>query len=176
MGVCYFKESLLRLTKMDFISNSMKICTLVLSVLLVNVAQGQAPTSDAKELLKHHQTVLQAHVTGDVAAWLAVEADTTISVHDGAVTYLTRNERKASRAAYLGRTTFEVYRDLSSPIVRLSEDGTLGWIIAEVETVGWAARADGTIEDISEIWAWIELYQKSSEGWQMTGNVSNRRP
>ncbi|MBT4602590.1 MAG: hypothetical protein HOC28_05610 [Bacteroidetes Order II. Incertae sedis bacterium] len=69
-----------------------------------------------------------------------------------------------------------MYRDLSSPIVRLSEDGTLGWIIAEVETVGWAARADGTIEDISEIWAWIELYQKSSEGWQMTGNVSNRRP
>jgi hypothetical protein len=76
----------------------------------------------------------------------------------------------------LSRTKFDSYRDLSVPIVKVSEDGSLEWVVAEVKVIGWTANSDGSIEDISNVFAWIELYEKTPLGWKMSGNVSNSRP
>ena len=143
--------------------------------ILVSPAFGQNASSDIQALLSMHEIVLQAHLNNDVSAWMAIETDSTMSVNEGDISHLGWSERRNTREAYLGRTTFEQYQDLSSPVVRVSEDGTLGWVIAEVEVVGWTARADGTIEDIANVSAWIELYQKFPDGWKMIGNVSSSR-
>lgn len=131
--------------------------------------------SDVDVLLRMHEAVIQAHLNKDAAAWTALEADTTISANNGEVTRLDRANRLSSRQRYLERTTFEGYRDVKPPIVEISDDGTLGWVIVEVEIIGWTARMDGTIEDVSNTWAWIELYKKEGSTWKMVGNVSNQK-
>ena len=80
------------------------------------------------------------------------------------------------REGYLGATTFSSYRDLKEPVVTISDDGSLGWLIAEVEAIGIQESPSGQADSIHAIWAWIELYKKGPEGWQMVGNVSNSRP
>jgi hypothetical protein len=130
--------------------------------------------AEAAELRTLHERVLEAHRTGDVDGWMALEADEYVSANGGAITFPTATDRRAARAAYLSTTTFTVYRDLRPPVVRLSQDGVLGWLIAEVEVRG-TQMSDSGQTPVDAIWAWIELYEKDSGTWRLVGNVSNRR-
>ena len=73
-----------------------------------------------------------------------------------------------------------MYRDLIDPIVRVSKDGTSGWLIAQVEIMGTRAaggeKANGERTRFHSVWAWIELYEKRDGRWYRVGEVSNVRP
>ena len=131
---------------------------------------------DIAALTALHTSVLEAHRRGDVDAWLAQEADTVVSANRGQISFSSADERRARREPYLNATTFDVYRDLRPPIVKVSDDGTLGWVIAEVEMKGSSVSDDGEPVPFEAIWAWIELYEKQDGAWKAVGNVSNRRP
>ncbi len=146
-----------------------------IGVCLLFSACGRDTTLETAELLRQHEVVLQAHREGDLEAWMSDEAELTLSVNGGTVDTLERQERINSRQSYLSNTTFSSYRDLIDPIVKVSKDGTLGWVIAEVEVIGENQQPDGFIREIASVWAWIELYEKKSDGWKRIGNVSNGR-
>jgi hypothetical protein len=133
------------------------------------------PEAEVAELLGLHERVLEAHRTGDVEGWMAVEGNEYVSANGGEVTFPSAAERRAVREPYLRSTTFTVYRDLRPPVVRLSADATLGWVIAEVEIRG-TQLSNGVETPVEATWAWIELYEKQSGMWRLVGNVSNRRP
>jgi hypothetical protein len=59
--------------------------------------------------------------------------------------------------------------------VTVSRDGTLGWVVVQVEAKGVQQTAGGT-EPIGFVCAWIELYEKRDGRWYRVGNVSNFRP
>ncbi len=142
--------------------------------LLTSCNRDRAP--DRAELLRLHETVLQAHRDGDLEAWMADEAELTLSVNRGSVNTLERQDRLTGRQPYLNNTTFTSYRDLIEPIVKTSDDGSLGWVIAEVEVIGETQQPDGSTIEFADVWAWIELYERDDDGWKRTGNVSNSRP
>ena len=72
---------------------------------------------------------------------------------------------------------YTVYDDLIRPIVKISEDGTLGWLIAQVSARGIRFDANGAPGNPLEfVCAWIELYEKVQGHWQLTGNVSTFQP
>ncbi len=149
-----------------------------LSAAILGLGVGCAARPDieaeAAELRMLHERVLQAHRTADVDSWMALEADDYVSANGGVITLPTAADRRAAREAYLSSTTFTVYRDLRPPIVQLSPDATLGWVIAEVEVRG-TQMSDSGQTSVDAIWAWIELYEKDSGTWRLVGNVSNRR-
>ena len=132
--------------------------------------------ADVAALLAIHQTILAAHLEGKVEPWMATEADRIVSANNGVISYPEKAARAAGRAGYLARTRFTVYRDLREPIVTVSADGTLGWLIAEVEVKGMQHDDAGVEAPIEATWAWIELYEKQAGAWKGVGNVSNRRP
>ena len=150
----------------------------VLAVLLNPVAlPAQAPETSADEraLRAAHETILRAHRENDLPAWTALEADEYVEANRGRVTFPTREERRARRAPYLDETRFTRYEDLREPIVEISDDGTMGWLIAEVGVRGTRTTADGTGEPVEFVAAWIELYRKLDGRWRLVGNVSNLR-
>lgn len=160
---------------------SMCMCrSLVLSLLAALAASGCSKSVDREgeiaELAALHASVLEAHRSGDVDAWMANEADTVVSANRGVVSFPVASERRSKRTGYLGATTFSEYRDLRPPLVKVSEDGTLGWVIAEVEIKGTFSLETGDDVPVDGIWAWIELYEKRAGVWKGVGNVSNRRP
>ncbi len=130
---------------------------------------------DAHALLAIHSEVLDAHRAGDADKWMAVEADEYISANNGTMSFPTKADRRASREPYLASTIFTAYQDTRPPAVRISADGSLGWVIAEVEVRGTQRNDDGTEHEIDAVWAWIELYQKQGDTWRLVGNISNRR-
>ena len=140
------------------------------------LVSAQDRQADENELRKLHQQLIQAHIDGQVDRWMAIESDSFVSVNRGQVTFPGAADRRAQRAAYLRDASFSIYRDLREPLVRISEDGSLGWLIAEVEVEGiLPGEEGGDPTTFHDIWAWIELYEKTDEGWRLIGNASNRR-
>ncbi len=101
------------------------------------------------------------------------ESDNYVLVSEGEVSYPTKNEREAFLGPYLRATHFEFYKDLIPPVVRISPDAKLGWVIAQVSAKGIQKKADGSDAQLEFICAWIELYENRNGQWFRTGNVSN---
>jgi hypothetical protein len=131
--------------------------------------------TEAAKLRALHDQMLAAHRNGDVESWMSVEAEEITVAGRGEISFPSAADRRARRETYLGSTTFSVYRDMREPIVQVSDDATLGWLIAEVEIEG-VRTIDGTDVPFHSIWAWIETYEKQAGEWKMVGNVSNLRP
>jgi hypothetical protein len=144
--------------------------------LAIGCTAGPDLEAEAEELRSLHEHVLETHRSGDVSSWMDVEGDPYVSANSGTITFPSAAERRAAREPYLNATIFTVYRDLQPPVIRVSVDGTLGWVIAEVEIRGTQVADDGAETPVDAIWAWIELYEKQEGVWRLVGNVSNRRP
>ena len=132
--------------------------------------------ADEAILREMHATVLCAHLENDVDSWLATEAESFVSANRGEIRYADPETRRRMREPYLESVRFTTYRDLREPIVEVSDDGTLGWVIVEVELSGVHTADDGSETPIEGVFAWIELYRKQDGRWLCVGNVSNARP
>jgi hypothetical protein len=99
-----------------------------------------------------------------------------VRVGRGEVSHPEHADMAARMEDYLGRTTFSEYRDLREPIVRVSEDGTLGWVIVELEARGVQKTPGGAEEPLEFVCAWISLFEKREGEWTMVGDVSTFRP
>ena len=137
------------------------------------VAQTSA---DEIEIRRIHREVIRAHVENLPDLWMSLESAEYISVNGGRISFPSASDRLAGRRAYLDAATFTRYEDLREPVVRISDDGTLAWLVAEVAVSGSVTGADGELETFDDVWAWIELYERGPEGWRIVGNASNRRP
>jgi len=153
----------------------MPILVMLFLLLSPGVGVSQEMGADEVELRRLHEELIRAHVEGDADLWMSLEADSVVSVNGGRVTYPARDMRRAQREAYLGDAEFSAYRDLRDPTVRVASDGSLAWLIAEVEVDGTATNAEGVREGFHDVWAWVELYERSDAGWRLIGNASNRR-
>ena len=136
---------------------------------------ASAQQTDSIALLSMHDRILEAHRTNNLESWMAIEASDFLSINGGRVSAPTVQQRFTGRHAYLQASKFEIYQDRRPPVIRVSADGTLGWVIAEVEVKGIETE-NGATKPFHDIWAWVELYQKVNGYWKMVGNASNRRP
>ena len=129
---------------------------------------------DVSQILSIHESVLRAHLERDVDALLSSAATDFVLVNRGDVSHPTMEERRERFGGYFGRTVFYEYKDIIPPIVQVSENGDLAWLIAQVKVSGsqTAADKDQAFEFVS---AWVELYEKRDGTWVATGNVSNFR-
>ncbi len=158
------------------------ICRLIaasLALLLVLPASAydaHDKAEDEKRLVDMHKKVLQYHIENNLEAWMRDESESYTIANRGQIDHPTIAQRKARLAPYLNSTTFSEYRDLVDPIVKVSNDGSLGWVICQVKVVGESAMEGGAKAPFESVWAWIELYEKQKGEWKRIGNVSNRKP
>lgn len=156
------------------------IANLMMALLAAGAAgfQPGAPQRDAAvaQLLAMHEEVMAAHRSGDASAVLDRAAAEYVQVGRGEVSFPTREEQDGRFRAYLRTTRFSKYEDLIEPVVQVSPDGRLGWVIAQVAARGVQERGDGTGERVEFVCAWIELYEKRDGRWYRVGDLSTFRP
>jgi hypothetical protein len=139
------------------------------------VERGTPLAADVVTLKVLHEKVMSAHRASDVEKLLADEAEDYVVAGRGAIARPTLDDRRARLGSYLSSTRFESYRDLVEPVVQVSRDGTLGWVIVQVEGKG-EQTVDGHKKPLEFVSAWIELYEKRGGRWYRVGNVSNFKP
>jgi hypothetical protein len=149
-----------------------------LCALLLLAAAGEAADLEAekRKLMALHEEFKSAHLDGDADTILARIAGDYVRVARGEVSHPRRDDMAARMEDYLGRTSFSEYRDLRDPIVRVSEDGTLGWVVVELRARGVQKTPEGAEEPLEFVCAWISLFEKREGEWMMVGDVSTFRP
>jgi hypothetical protein len=147
----------------------------ILAAAALSACAGGNGSDQVAAIEEMHARILAAHRDRDPAAWTALEADTVLIGNRGTVKAIGRAERQAQQEAYLHATRFSVYGDIAPPIVRVSEDGSMAWLMANVEVVAHRDTACA-VDSTHTVWAWIELYERRGDRWLLVGNVSNERP
>jgi ketosteroid isomerase-like protein len=135
------------------------------------LAVSATAEDDVAALLRIHERDLRAHREGDVAAIARDTAEGFVSVSNGAIERPSPAEVRDMFTQYLGRTRFTEYRDLEPPIVRVSRDGTVAWMIVRVKATGTQKTDDGE-KPIAFTSAWVMLYEKRDGRWTKVANVS----
>jgi len=137
---------------------------------------GGGASSDRDQLLALHEEVMRAHRESNVDLLLAAEEDDYVVANRGEITRPDRKARREGLGSYLQQTRFSKYADKVPPIVRVSSDGSLGWVIVQVEARGEQTTPTGTVKPLEFVSAWIELYEKRNGRWVRVGNMSNFKP
>jgi hypothetical protein len=153
------------------------IAVAILALAIMSCAsRARLSSDDENQLLLLHEEVLQAHRESNVTLLLNAERDDYTIANEGEVIHPDRNARRQQLGPYLEGTRFSVYQDQIPPVVKVSNDGSLGWVIAQVEARGEQTAPDGTIVPVEFVSSWIELYEKRGGRWFRIGNVSNFKP
>ena len=119
---------------------------------------------------------MRAHRDGNVDIIIGNEPQDYVIASRGAISHPTIDQRRAALGPYLATTRFVEYVDIVAPVVAVSRDGTLGWVIVQVRAAGERSDEAGAKHPIAFESAWIELYEKRDGRWFRVGNVSNFKP
>lgn len=142
-------------------------------VVVEQLGDEESPATDEERLLALHRDAMEAHLERDVDKLMAAEAADAVFASRGEISRPSLDERRAMFGPYFESTEFGTYRDMVPPIVEVSDDGTLGWVIAQVEVSGTQRGSSGEPRPFQFQSAWIELYGKRDGDWMRIGNVSN---
>ncbi len=144
-----------------------KLAAIILSFCFSNLAQAE-DVSNKDQPLALHQKAIATHKNIDLEKWLEGFKNGYISGSRGEASYLTSEQTKSRFRPYINATTFEYYRDMVDPVVKISDDGSLGWVIVQVEAKGISSGESYEFQLV-----WIKLHERRDAVWVQIGNVSN---
>lgn len=126
-----------------------------------------------QELLDLHQETLDAHFNKNVEFFVRDISEDYFQVHDGEFLHPTKEEIHTMFTHYLNSTEFERYDDLREPMVKVSDDGSLGWTIVQVRLLGEQQLENDSVNKMDYTYAWITLYEREDGKWIRLGEVDN---
>ena len=129
--------------------------------------------TDEQKLLALHRGVMDDHFFERYKDLKTSRADSLVIVNRGRVDVVSSHSFDKRFESILSTRKHSRYDDLIRPIVRISRDGTLAWVIVQVKVEGIIDGIDNETDDFDFISAWVELYEKKDDQWRMVGNVSN---
>jgi len=110
------------------------------------------------------------HFEHDVNFLLAHVAPQLLDVRDGQVKRM--SDVRAKFVEYFKSAQFLVWDDVESPIVRVSEDGNMGWMIVRVRIAYTETDTSGKTIHQNTVGAWMSSYEKQNTAWIMTAVTS----
>jgi hypothetical protein len=153
---------------------------LVLSCLAISsYAAAQSPPDPARdraELLRLHALDRKGHLRTDADLLAKGFADEMISVRDGEIHRVTKPDRRHMLAEYFRGARYQEWDDVEEPIVHVSDDGSLAWMITRVRVCRWQKDSSGVEREQKFVYAGITTYQKAKGRWMKVANVSTFEP
>jgi hypothetical protein len=149
-----------------------------LLLLLTLGACGPRPDleADRAALLRGHELAQIAHLDKRADLLVASFSDSFLNISRGAVTLRTPTESKKRFQAYFDRSTFFEWSDLAPPIIRISPDGQMAYVIVQKRVRLSAVDSTGMARPEHTIFAWVELYEKRGGSWTLMAVASTDRP
>ncbi len=130
------------------------------------LAADSAADADKAAILKLHAMDREGHLKGDaelIAAQLAPKVDEVVGGH---IKSMTRAEAKQQFEQYLKTVKFTEWEDAADPVIKISSDGQMAWMI--VETKAEVAPLENLEEKHTFSNSSIQTFEKGTDGWHMT--------
>lgn len=130
--------------------------------------------ADRAALLRLHQEQRTAHLERKAELLTGSFADTFYSVSHGRVTTPARDASTERFQAYFDHASFRVWDDLTPPVIRISPDGQMAYVIVQ-KRVGLQPKDSTSAPEPDTIYAWIATYEKLYGQWRLTALASTDR-
>lgn len=153
------------------------IVFLVLLAAAMGCSQQHKRELAMEEVLTAHEIQRVAHVTKDAGLFVSLLADTMISVQNGIISHVTREDNRARFGSYFNSVhEFLEWDDVTSPEIHVSGDGKSAWTIVDKRVRYTYYDSTGVLRESNTRFAWLATYEKRGDEWLVTSNVSTRRP
>ena len=127
---------------------------------------------EVQTLLELHEQSRAAHFATDVEAAVADLAEEQIVVRDGAVRRMRKEDVRQTMTGYFAGATFHEWDDIEPPIVKVSDDASIAWMMTNTKVRLAKAGDDGNESETAFVYAGILTYEKRDGRWVRTANVS----
>lgn len=153
---------------------------LLLSIVLVPVnaeAQSKVDRADeVEQLLKIHESDRRAHFETSAKRIMEHATDEFISVSNGKIQRTTRAENLKFFEEYFKGAKYYEWDDLEPPIVRVSNDASMAWMIVRTRVRRVQTQSGGQETERRFVYAGIMAYEKNGGRWVRVANVSTFEP
>ena len=104
------------------------------------------------------------------------QGDDFIYVGSGEISHIPRSDFLATFEQSFKNATYYEWDDLESPIIQISEDATMAWMIVRNRVHKRQVQDDGTAIERKFVYAGIMTYTKQDGKWIRVANVSTFAP
>ncbi len=124
------------------------------------------------KLLEIHRQDRAAHFQTSVERLAEHQAEDFIYVGNGDITHISRADFIETFTRLFHNTTYFEWDDIEPPIVHISEDATLAWMMVRNRVRRTQIQNDGSEVERKFIYAGIMTYEKQNGKWMRIANVS----
>ena len=147
-------------------------CAVIIFLLLVSFSISEAqPRVDLEKerlkLLEVHKADREAHFKTDVDLLQLRSPDEFIAVSDGKIYRTKKADERKQFAEYFKGAKYYEWDDVEEPIVRISKDGSLAWMVTRLRV-----RRVQKGNERRFIYAGIMTYERQDGRWMRVANVS----
>jgi hypothetical protein len=152
---------------------------LLLCHLVTLAAHGQSSadlTREHAELSRLHAADREAHFRTDVDLLLHRSVERMISVSEGEIRQAGKADRRRSLTEYFRDARYSAWDDLEAPIIHISKDASMAWIITRLKVQRTQQDSSGSEREEQFVYAGIMTYEKVNGKWMKVANVSTFAP
>lgn len=120
-----------------------------------------------QSLLAVHHRGREGHLQTNIDMLQESSGEQMLSASRGRITRFTPADERARFTAYFEGAKYELWDDLEPPVVRVSNDGSMGWILTRIRSKRTKA---GKTEEF--VYAGIWTYERVGGKWVRVANVS----
>jgi ketosteroid isomerase-like protein len=157
-----------------------RVSLLILAPLFSSWLCGCGPAVDLEaeraELMRIHELSREAHLGKDAAAIAALVSDDFLNISHGEIDHWTSEEVISHLQPYLDRSTFLAWDDIQEPVIRISSDGTMAYVVILKDVHLTQPDENGDPVEGRTIFAWTETYEKRDGEWRLTTVTSTNKP
>lgn len=127
---------------------------------------------EKEKLLEVHAKTRQAHLELDAELMVSTFADHVFRVASGAVSQSSKDDFRKNYKEYFSSSTYHEMDDLEPPIIRISQDASMAWMIVRTQVRFTYQDETGKEAEQAFIYAGIVTYEKQDGEWLRTANVA----
>lgn len=131
---------------------------------------------EKEKILAMHHAQRDYHFNKDSIAFANQMSDQFISVNRGIISRPKREDNIAKYNSYFSSVEFLKWDDVSEPIIRFSDDGSMAYtIVDKMVALTYQDETGTTVED-STHFAWTTIYKKHGAEWKIDCVTSTNIP
>ena len=142
------------------------------SVALTGCGHRANAERDKAAILALLKAVGQAHFDHDAGKFLSHNAQEWFSVRDGQVSRRNKEEALKGLDQYLKSMDFQEVTDITPPEIKISEDGSMAWLIGNVRVRGVQKQPGGGQTPVAFVSTWLSVYEKQGSDWYLVATAT----
>ncbi len=126
---------------------------------------------EVSELLEIHARDRQTHFSKDVESAITFFDDSYVYARDGEIHHLSAEKLAPMYADYFQGAVFHEWDDLEAPIIHVSEDGGMAWVVERFR-IRMTRQEGDQHEEQTSIYSGLTVYEKIAGQWKRVANAS----